>query len=267
MTIRVFIVEDDPMVEKINQSYVNRVDGFAVVGSARTLAEARPAIWKLEPELVLLDIYLPDESGLQLLRDIRQSDLKTDVIVITAAQDTATISRAIRYGAFDYLLKPFDFPRLRQALENYRSVQNTFDQRPVLTQAEIDALKNATSLQGEAPASNAANNPPGLPANQHLTPEPLGRESLLGLGPHLLPKNIDPLTLQKTESVLNSSAQPLSAEEVGRSLGVTRITARRYLEYLVSIGKVEVTLFYGTVGRPLRRYQMRRERLLKENRE
>ncbi|MCL4424252.1 MAG: response regulator [Firmicutes bacterium] len=264
MAIRVFIVEDDPMVEKINRSYVDQVEGFQVVGSARTLWQARETIRNLEPELVLLDIYLPDDSGLRLLRDIRQSDLKTDVIVITAAHDTSTVSRAIRYGAFDYLIKPFDFPRLRQALENYRNLHVALDQQDTLTQEEIDFFKKA----GTANAGPGIDWPAtGLPAkdNDARSPAPLANGPV-GAGrkapsfpPSPLPKNIDPITLQRTQEVLISLAEPTSAEEVGKRLGVTRITARRYLEYLVSIDRAEISLFYGTVGRPIRRYGPRVE--------
>lgn len=219
--IQTVIVEDDPMVAEINCRYIAAVDGFVVAGTAQTGGEAKTLILTCQPELVILDIYLPDRSGLDILREIRQQGLPTDVIVVTAARDTDTIQLSLRYGAIDYIVKPFKFERIKNALECYRLMYHKLQSKQVFDQKEIDRLTTAKA-------------PP--------------RESL--------PKGLAEITMKQILLHLFKQTSAVSAEEVAGAVGLARVTARRYLDYLVKSGRLELEVRYGTVGRPVNRYRI-----------
>ncbi|MGQ9825352.1 MAG: response regulator, partial [Desulfotomaculales bacterium] len=138
--IDVVVIEDDPMVLEINCSFVNAVPGFRVVGVAKTGQEALTLIKKEIPSLALLDVYLPDEGGVKILQEIRKQGLPTDVILVTAAHDSETIQNSFRYGAVDYIIKPFKFSRLQNALENYARLKKRLRSKAYLRQEELDGL-------------------------------------------------------------------------------------------------------------------------------
>jgi response regulator of citrate/malate metabolism len=213
---QVLLIEDDPWVLQVNRAMLEYEPGFTVIGSAQTVREARTAVDTLEPQLILVDVYLPDGSGLEVVQHVRNARLDCEVIMITAANDTAIVQQALREGAVDYLIKPFAQSRLREALARYnarRSV-NTPEQ---LTQHKLDRLL-------------------GFPTRQRL------------------PKGIDETTLEQVRTYLNTSSETLSAEQVGQRIGVSRVTAWRYLEYLKEIGVADLLIDYGSVGRPVKRY-------------
>lgn len=220
--IRVLIVEDDSMVAEINKRYTEKTGGFQVVGVATTGEEAVEAVRSLKPDLVLLDVYLPRGNGLEVLRTIRATDIAADVILITAAQDAASVEQALRYGAVDYIIKPFDFQRLAGTLNAYRERRRRLAEGERLGQAEIDRLVK------------------GVPA---------------GGGEFDLPKGLDRYTLDQVQNYLSTRDGALSAQEVAAALGLSRVTVRRYLEYLVEAGKATAELEYVPVGRPVKRYR------------
>lgn len=223
--LRVLIVEDDPRVAELHRRFTGRVDGFAVVGVAAGLPEAADMAELLGPDLVLLDLHLPDGSGLDLLHELRRRGQDVDVILVTAARDAATVLDARRGGAFDYIIKPVEFARFAAALTRFREHRAVLAGGGELDQAAADRLLGAAA----APA--AADD---------------------------LPKGIDPLTLGKVRAVFGEPhPDGLSAEAVGESIGTSRSTARRYLEYLVARGDLDADLLYGSVGRPERRYRRR----------
>ncbi len=223
--IKLVIAEDDPQIAEIQQRFVDKVAGFELVGIAHSLEEANDLIDVLQPDLLLLDIHFPTGTGLELLRRLRSENLKTDVILITAAKEVTTLKEALRGGVFDYILKPLVFERLQESLRNYAGHLAKLRELESLAQTDVDTL---------------------LPRGPSPSPPASG-------APKQLPKGIDGLTLQKVRAAF-SAGQPMNAEEVGEHIGASRTTARRYLEHLVSSGELQANISYGSVGRPERRY-------------
>lgn len=216
--ITVLVVDDDFRVARIHSAFVDRVDGFRTVGSAGTGREALEQARRLRPDLILLDLYLPDLFGLDLLNQLRVAGVEGDAIVISAANESGTVERALKLGVANYLLKPFTFDELANRLNEYRA-QRARRPRPMVgDQAEVDRI--------------------------------FGRS---GTGrPTSLPKGLSPET---AELILGSlSAEPRSAQECAEAAGISRVSARRYLELYVQQGKAQVSLRYGNRGRPERRY-------------
>lgn len=220
--IRTLVVEDDPMVVEIHRQYIENVEGFTVLGAAETAADALRLVQELQPELVVLDVYLPDMDGLQTLQEIRRRQAPTDVILVTAARDAESIQEAFRYGAVDYIIKPFKFERIKNALENYRAVREKLKEKESLDQEEIDGL-NVTKLRAS--------------------------ESL--------PKGLTEITQKQVLLYVLNSPEPVSAEEVAEGIGLSRVTARRYLDHLEKSGKLLLEIQYGSVGRPVNRYRVK----------
>lgn len=221
--IRVLIVEDDARISELHRRFTERMDGFEVVGIANTLADAEEMTEVLTPDLVLLDLFFPEGNGLDLLRRLRAGAIPIDVILITAAREMSALKEALRGGVFDYIVKPVFLPRFQEALNKYRDYLVSTRAGGTLDQKEVDRLLRPHSRQPDDSVST--------------------------------PKGIDPLTLRKVRQVFaGSSASTFSAEEVAEQVGVSRSTARRYLEYLITEGFLVAELSYGVVGRPERRY-------------
>ncbi len=220
--IRVLIVEDDPMVADINRSFTENVDGFRVVGTARNGREALDMCRDRHPDLVILDVYMPGIDGMGVLTSLRQAETAIDVIMITAASDGATISTAMRQGIAGYIIKPFKFERYRSVLESYRDFQRKARQSASLDQADIDRVFAAR-------------------------PDHDARD---------MPKNFHVQTLNSIVDFLCASPEARSAEEVAAGIGISRVTARRYLEYLVTEGRLQMLLDYAAVGRPVHRFRL-----------
>jgi len=229
--ISVVIAEDDPQIAEIQRRFIERMEGFEVRGIAHSTQDATDLVEVMRPDLLLLDIQFPDGSGLELLRRLRTDNSATDVVMITAAKEVDTLTEALRWGVFDYILKPVVFDRLQQALGNYRAHRERLLQLQSLSQQEVDGLLPRTG-SGAPKAAPAA--------------EPL-------------PKGIDTLTLEKVRRVFKGTpATGLSAEQVGEKIGSSRTTARRYLEYLVGTQELTADVAYGSVGRPERQYRLPR---------
>lgn len=222
--LRVLIADDDPKIAEIHRRFTEKIPGFVVVGIAHTLAEAEECLEVLEPQLALLDIYFPDGSGIDLLRKLRSGSQETDIIPITAAKEVALLQESMRGGVFDYILKPVVFSRFQNTLLRYREHRHNLGDLDLLEQQDVDRL--------------------------------LGHQgSNLQAGDDELPKGIDPLTLEKVKSLFRTAIpKGANSEEIGTQVGVSRTTARRYLEYLVAQGVLVADLTYGSIGRPERRY-------------
>jgi response regulator of citrate/malate metabolism len=217
--IRVLVVDDDFMVAKLHAAWVARTPGFEVVGVAHTAEQASAAVEELTPDLLLLDVHLPDRTGLDLLQDLHVAGHEVDALIITAARDADTVQRARRRGAVDYLVKPFDHDTLTARLEQYAARVALPD---AVAQSDVDVLFRQA-------AGRAAGLPKGLSAE----------------------------TVTLVSQALLDHAGDLSAAECGEATGLSRVSARRYLEHLTATGRVQVTLRYGTAGRPERRYRLR----------
>ncbi|WP_163834183.1 response regulator [Spartinivicinus ruber] len=222
--ISVVIVEDDPDIAEIQRLFVEKIAGFEVVGIAYNLVEAKELVTILKPQLVLLDVYFPDGSGLSFLQQLRTEGAKSDVILITAAKDITTLQTALRGGVIDYIIKPVIFDRFSEALQKYHNYWRQLNQLEQLQQTDIDQLIT-----------------PAVPAETKR---------------RVLPKGLQKPTLEKVQHVFNEPQVILNAEQVGELIGISRTTARRYLEYLVSCGQLRCSLVYGDVGRPERRYSL-----------
>jgi len=220
--IGVLIVDDDYMVARIHEGFVSRCEGFEVVGVVHDPAAALEAAKRLQPDLVLLDVFLPGASGLDILAVMREAAPDMDVIVVTAAREAETVKRAVRGGAVQYLMKPFTFADLRERLQHYRQTHRALADGKAPEQTDVDRLF-------AAPRTTAATLPKGLSAE----------------------------TLQLVGQVLAEAGGDLSAAEAAERAGISRVSARRYLEHLTDTGRAEVRLRYGEVGRPERRYASR----------
>jgi response regulator of citrate/malate metabolism len=222
--ISVLIVEDEAIAAEALEKYVSRVAGFVVAGTIRTAAETLRRLALERIDLVLLDIYLPDMNGLDVVRAMRAAAYSSDVIVVTRARDLKVVHAAASYGIVHYLVKPFTFAALRDKLERYRDYHSQLNAaRPFVTQADIDRILAAVHSTGATEL-----------------PKGMSRESLYAV-------------VAIVRGAADTSA--LSAAEVAASLGASRVTARRYLEYLAEIGLVLRRTRYGGPHRPAVEYR------------
>jgi response regulator of citrate/malate metabolism len=221
MTVRTLIVDDDVRVADIHKSYVERVDGFTVTGVAHRGTEALRRVLEDQPDLILLDIYLPDLGGLEVCRRLRAAGNLVDVIAVTAARDVETVKGAVGLGVAQYLVKPFAFATFREKLERYAAYKHRADRGGEAHQEEIDAMLGELRTPGAMP----------------------------------LPKGLSKETLDLVARTLKDADTPLGAAETAEQAGLSRVTARRYLEHLVSANQAELELRYGGSGRPEHRYR------------
>jgi two-component system CitB family response regulator len=228
--IEVLIVEDDLRIAEIQKLFIEKLEGFQTIGIASSYDEAKSFIEIMQPDLLLLDMYFPDMNGLDILKEIKQQSKQMDVIMITAAKEIEKVQVAIKIGIFDYIIKPVAFERFKQSLRRYQEYHIKLSELekgnfPV-TQQQVDKLLRKEMNEKEREQTS-------------------------------LPKGIDRMTLEKVMVVLGKSSPGLTAEIVAKEIGVSRTTARRYLEHLMSEEKIDADLTYGTVGRPERVYAIK----------
>lgn len=219
--LRVLVVDDDFMVAEIHRRFVEQVDGFRAVGVARTGAEALTAARELRPQLILLDVYLPDMTGLDVLQRLRSGGDGVGVIMITAARELDTVTGALDGGAADYLIKPFEFDQLKAKLEAFAARADALESADGVDQSLIDSLFGGA---GAPPSPN-----------------------------EVLPKGLGAETGRLVLDAVREAGE-VSAAECAERVGISRVSARRYLEHYLSTGALEIRLQYG-VGRPERRYR------------
>ena len=220
--IEILIVEDDKRISNIHRRFIEKLEGFRVIGEAHTGEEAEDWIISFKPDLILLDVYLPDILGTKLLKMIQEHSPETDVIFITAAAESEIVKKAFRSGVADYILKPLTFEKFKESLLAYKAKRDILAGEGQVQEDLIKSLWNKSSVSG-------------------------GKEALP-------PKGIDPITKEKVVSHITQLVNGITAESLGKEIGISRSTARRYLEHLVSERVVYTELIYGTVGRPERRY-------------
>lgn len=216
--LHVLIVEDDFAVAQMTRGFVDRDTRFETVGIASTGSQALRAMHETEPDVVVLDVYLPDMSGLAVLARARAAGIRSEVIAVTAARDLETVRIARTHGVHHYLVKPFPMRMLHERLDNVWQAHRR-DERLTdvasLDQAEVDALLRRDAVTA---------------ASQR--------------------KGVSPLTLERVAATLRDADGPLSAAQVGEALGMARVSARRYLERLVEAGMAQRDPRYGGAGRP-----------------
>jgi response regulator of citrate/malate metabolism len=224
--IRVLIVDDDFMVAKVHAGFVSALEGFEVVGTASTGTQALEDVVRLRPDLVLLDVYLPDMTGLDVLRRLRAGGCPADVIVISAARDVDSIRSALHGGVLHYLVKPFDRRTFEARLHDYARLHGDLAELEQAGQGDVDRMFGRS--HGGRPAAVQT------------------------------PKGITPETMELVRQALEGAGlDGLSATECSERTGLARVSARRYLEQLVAAEQADVRQRYGTAGRPERRFTLR----------
>lgn len=228
--LKILIVEDDPMVAQINSQFIEKIDPQASVEIAQNVTEAMAVLEAKEIGLLLLDIYMPEENGLNFLKYVREQGYKVDAILITAASDVDDIQTAFRYGAVDYLIKPFEFERFKKSLLKYKQGQNFFNENRNLKQADIDA--------------------------ELLSKKIIEHEMDLKL-----PKGVTKETLHMLIEKMNDfEKNEFSTDDISKAVNISRVSVRKYLKFLTDIDVLEESLTYG-IGRPIYFYKFKEDNL------
>lgn len=223
--IDIAIVEDDYRIANIHEEFLRDVRGVRVVGKALNGMQTLELLKTEKVDLVILDIYMPDILGSDLIQKIRDIHKETDIIIVSAAAETDIVTKVIRQGVFDYIIKPVIMERFIETIERYKKVRKQLDTKSEINQLFLDDYFGYRSLKKDEEKQT--------------------------------PKGIDPLTLEKIQKTMDTIGDGITAEEMGEKIGVSRTTARRYLEYLISTNDVMAELEYGIVGRPERRYHLK----------
>lgn len=220
--IRVMVVEDDPMVMNYNCRFIDNMDGFEVVARAVNGALAESAMDDYDVDLAILDIYMPIKNGLEFLTDLRARGDLVDVIFLTAVSDVTMINRAMKLGLFDYLIKPFSYARLKEALENYRQFRGMLDRADTATQEQLDNfIKSMTNGEGAR-----------------------------------VIKGLHKETLARVRDYINNHNDvTITQQEIADSLKLSKVTVRRYMDHLIALNEVAMQIEYGSVGRPSHSYR------------
>lgn len=225
MSYTVLIVEDDPMVSMINEQYVLKGADFTIAGTCRNGNEAIEFLKSNTTDLILLDVYMPLMDGINTLKKIREMKISSEVIMITAANDTTTIEQTMNLGVLDYLIKPFAYDRFNVALEKFKIKHQLLKGSSVLDQHSLDSLITA-NFQKEKKELNIN-----------------------------LPKGIQRTTLNRIKIFFDQNQNWQSVDMISDALGISLVTARNYLNYLVSQKIVLEDINYSTGGRPSMLYK------------
>lgn len=230
--INVLIVDDDAMVAELNHRYVTQLDGFQCCGVALTLAQAKEFV--LNPDypidLILLDIYMQRENGLDLLPVLHDSRRPIDVIIISSASDAMTIKKSLHYGVVDYLLKPFQFSRFEEALINWKRKRELLDNQQFYQQSELDQIIHGGSALVPIPANDTK---------------------------RVLPKGLTSQTMRTICQWIDAhSAQEFSTDDLASAVMISRVSCRKYLVWLEESHILHTCVHYGVTGRPMYRYHL-----------
>lgn len=218
--INVLVVEDDPMVAQLHEHYLSQIKGFELCDMCRNGDEALRLLQSRNYDLLILDVFMPSMDGLQLLAKIRENGFDVDVIIVSAANDKDKIKQALRLGAVDYIIKPFEFERFNLALNNYLKRYHIVEDQDIIEQSELDK----TIIRNEK--------------------EPVVT----------LPKGLDKNTLSVVWKCILTFDGMFTTEEVSAKVGISRVSIRKYLEFLKSVRLLKLDLHRGSVGRPVYKY-------------
>lgn len=220
--IEVMIIEDDPMVREINSEFLKRIEGFNLYKAVSNLDDAKKFISTKKPDLILLDVYLPKENGIDLLKWIRRQEIDIDIILITADKSSERIQEAFRCGVVNYLIKPFSFERFKESLIQFKSRYYQLKKNDVIEQKDLDKL---------LPSSDVSQ------SEDDFT------------------KGLNKYTYKTIwNEIEKGNYEDFTAEGLAEKLGIARVTVRRYLEYMEKENKVDRLVEYGKVGRPQHKY-------------
>ena len=219
--INVLIVEDDPMVAFINKRYLEQIGGINVFGPVMYEKDIINILESEKIDLILLDVFLPQKSGIDILKSLRNKSIFTDIIMITAANSSLEVKKAFAYGVVDYLVKPFEFKRLKEAVDKFKLKNNMMQKDNLLTQKEIDKLLINDNLDGET----------------------------------TLPKGLNKKTLDKILSFLNDNSNKVwTLREIAYEIKISNVTVKKSMDYLEKIDKIKSEMTFGNVGRPEHKY-------------
>ena len=218
--INVLVVEDDPMVAQLHEHYLSQIKGFQLCDMVRNGEDALKVLAEKKYDLLILDIFMPSMDGLQLLAKIREKGYDVDVIIVSAANDKDKIKQALRLGAVDYIIKPFEFERFNLAMSNYQKRYHIVEDQDIIEQAELDK----TIVRHE-------------------------QENVMSL-----PKGLDKHTLAVVWQQIITFDGMFTTEEVSTKVGISRVSIRKYLEFLKSLRLLKLELHRGSVGRPVYKY-------------
>ena len=219
--IRVIIIEDDPMVADLAAGYLEGIDGFRLEHTAHSGEQGLALLRAHHVDLVLLDVFMPGMDGMELLRIIKSQFFHTDVIMITAAQSSEDILKALRLGVADYIVKPFTFERFRESMLQFQ------EKRRLLMSPEVAITQDI------------------------LDRRIFIKKSERGAG---RPKGIDAQTLETVVSVLKEQPGLFSLKDIERLAGISRISLKKYFDYLAETGRLGSSKGYGGQGRPVTLY-------------
>ncbi|MFI8415856.1 two-component response regulator DpiA [Serratia sp. NPDC078593] len=220
--LNILIVEDETPLAEMHAEFIKQNGGCRQIWLAGDLSQARMMTTRFKPDLILLDNFLPDGRGIELLRELTLQGYPGGIVFITAASDMDTVAEALRYGVFDYLIKPLAYDRLTQTLQRFSQRRKALKDNARVNQRRIDEMFN-TYARSEQQAS--------------------------------LPVGIDELTLRKVRELFSDAGARHTAESVAQQIGLSRTTARRYLEFCTTHQQLIAEIIYGKVGRPQRTYR------------
>lgn len=218
--IDVLVVEDDPMVAQLHEHYLSQIKGFRLCDIARSGVDALKLLRDNKYDLLILDVFMPSMDGIQTLEKIRENKFDVDVIIVSAANDKDKIKQALRLGAVDYIIKPFEFERFNLALMNYQKRYSIVEEQDTIKQSELDK----TIIRQE-------------------------KESIAAL-----PKGLDKHTLATVWNCIITLEGMFTTEEVSTKVGISRVSIRKYLEFLKTLRLLKLELHRGSVGRPVYKY-------------
>lgn len=218
----VLIIEDDPQVAQMTADFLAQ-SGYRVAGIAGGAEQALEYLRREKVQLILLDIYLPGISGLEILRRLRMEQSQAEAIIVSAAKDSAQIREAFRMGCVDYIIKPFTYARLSEALNKFQN-RSALLKKNCLNQSEVDRLsgEGCTVVKSETDA---------------------------------LPKGIDRNTLQRICEELIERSNAFCVQDIAVALELSRVSVKKYLDFLVGERLLQKTYIYGSVGRPVNEYR------------
>lgn len=225
--IHSIIVEDDPMVAQINQEYLLRFSDFQVDCICRNGKDALEYVRQNPVDLIILDQYMPILSGNELLREMYAENIRTAVIMVTSAAEAGIVEESLRYGVVDYLIKPFSFSRFREAIQRFQAMKSLLNRASVVNQEMVDLLLH-NSAASSSPSKST------------------------------LDKGLNQKTLAHILSYLQEHlADKHTSKSISEAVGLSAVTVRRYLNYLIENGQVLSSIDYETGGRPRVLYRLK----------